>query len=80
MMEATSGYTLKAGNRPAKSSTSPGGAYDGTYIEDYEYTGAGTLDACNGMTVHGQYGYYVTDSFPYVMGCFSGTPHASFRK
>ena len=80
MSEATSGYTLKAGNRPAQSSTSPGGVYDGTYIEDYEYTGAGTLDACNGMTVHGQYGYYVTDSFPYVMGCFSGTPHASFRK
>jgi len=80
MVKATSGYTLKAGNRPAQSSTSPGGVYDGTYIEDYEYTGAGALDACNGMTVHGQYGYYVTDSFPYVMGCFSGTPHASFRK
>jgi hypothetical protein len=77
---ATSGYTLKSGERPARSSSSPGGAYDGTYIEDYEFTGAGTLDECNGMTVDGQYGYYVTETYPYVMGCFSGTPDLTFYK
>jgi hypothetical protein len=77
---ATSGYTLKAGERPAKSASSPGGAYDGTYVQDYEFTGAGTLDECNGMSVDGQYGYYVTETYPYVMGCFAGSPHLSFYK
>ena len=79
MRHAVSGYTLKAGTRPSGKG-SPGGSYDGTYIQDYEYTQAGTLDACNGMTVNGQYGYYVTDSYPYVMGCFTGTPDSSFKK
>ncbi len=77
--EATSGYTLKTGSRPTGDS-SPGGSYDGTYIQDYEFTNAGTLDECNGMTVNGQYGYYVTKSYPYVMGCYSGTPDLSFFK
>lgn len=26
------------------------------------------------------YGYCVTDSYPWVPGCLSGTPHASFNK
>jgi hypothetical protein len=79
MLEATSGYTLKAGDRPAGDS-SPGGSYDGTYIQDYEFTGAGTLDECNGMSIDGQYGYYVTSSYPHVMGCYTGTPSLSFFK
>jgi hypothetical protein len=79
MLEATSGYTLKTGDRPT-GDTSPGGSYDGTYIQDYEFTDAGTLDECNGMTVDGQYGYYVTSSYPYVMGCYTGTPSLSFFK
>lgn len=79
MLEATSGYTLKSGSRPAGSS-SPGGTYDGTYIQDYEFTDAGTLDECNGMTVDGQYGYYVTSSYPYVMACYTGSPDPSFFK
>ncbi|MDO8272782.1 MAG: YHYH protein [Gammaproteobacteria bacterium] len=59
----------------------PGGTYDGTYRDDYEYVaGLGDLDRCNGMTVNGQYGYYITDNFPYMMFCFSGTPHISFNK
>jgi hypothetical protein len=58
----------------------PGGEYDGTYREDYEFTGGGDLDECNGMTRHGQYGYYVTDTFPWVMACFTGTPDPSFTK
>ena len=79
MLTAKSGYTLKSGARPTGDS-SPGGSYDGTYIQDYEFTNAGSLDECNGMTVNGHYGYYVTDSYPYVMGCLSGTPNQSFFK
>lgn len=79
MLEAKSGYTLKAGSRPTGGS-SPGGAYDGTYVQDWEFTKAGTLDKCNGMTINGQYGYYVTASYPNVMSCYSGTPDLSFLK
>jgi hypothetical protein len=32
------------------------------------------------MTVDGIYGYYIIDEFPYMLGCFSGTPNSSFRK
>jgi len=78
--KAISGYTFKAGSRPPQSDLDPGGEYDGLYIDDYEFTGAGDLDECNGMTVDGQYGYYVTDTYPWVMNCFSGTPDESFTK
>jgi YHYH protein len=77
--KAKSGYTLKQGSRPS-SAVDPGGEYNGLYVADYEFTNAGDLDRCNGMTVNGQYGYYVTDSYPWVIKCFSGTPNASFRK
>jgi hypothetical protein len=40
---------------------------DGTYVADWEWTDADDLDECNGMTVNGQYGYYVTDAYPWVM-------------
>lgn len=79
MMVAKSGYTLKSGER-STGSDSPGGTYDGTYIQDYEFTDAGTLDECNGMTLNGHYGYYVTSTYPYVMGCYSGIPDQSFSK
>lgn len=77
--KAVSGYTLKTGTRPSGASD-PGGSYNGLYVDDYEFTGAGDLDECNGMTVAGQYGYYVTDSYPWILKCFSGTPDASFNK
>jgi hypothetical protein len=73
---AISGYSLKQGTRDG----GPGGTYDGTFIDDYEFTDAGDLDECNGMTVDGQYGYYVTDAYPWVVGCLSGTPDPSFSK
>lgn len=78
--QVTSSYELKAGSRGNVSSTNPGGTYDGTYVADWEFTGSGDLDECNGMTVNGQYGYYVTNSYPWVMACHSGTPSDSFRK
>ena len=80
--KVTSGYTLKAGARVSQSGEGafPGGNYDGTFVDDYEFTNAGDLDECNGMTRDGTYGYYVTDSYPWVIGCFKGTPDDSFRK
>ena len=44
------GYGLKEGRRPS----GPGGRYDGTYTADYEFTGSGTLDRCNGAEIAGQ--------------------------
>ena len=52
-------YSLKEGSRGTQSNTNPGGAYTGIYEEDWEWTDAGDLDECNGMTYKGQYGYYV---------------------
>ena len=76
--KAVSGYTLKTGSRGTRSDTNPGGAHTGKYNDDWEYTGSGDLDECNGMTVDGQYGYYVTDSYPWVIKCLRGTPDDSF--
>ena len=77
---AVSSYQLKVGNRPSDNGQ-PGGVYDGSYRDDYEFVaGSGDLDQCNGMTVNGSYGYYVTAGFPYVMACFTGTVDESFRK
>lgn len=78
--KALSSFKLKSGSRPSDADN-PGGTYDGTYRDDYEYTpGAGDLDECNGMTVDGVYGYFVTDDYPYVLGCFKGEPDPSFYK
>ncbi len=77
--KARSGYSLKSGTRPSPP-TGPGGRHSGMYVQDWEWTGAGDLDACNGMTLDGQYGYYVTDSYPWILGCLSGEPHDSFDK
>lgn len=73
---ATSGYVLKEGERTG----GPGESYDGTFVDDYMFSGAGDLDECNGMVVDGQYGYYVTGTYPWVLACFRGTPDASFNK
>ncbi|MCA9671444.1 MAG: YHYH protein [Myxococcales bacterium] len=81
--KVTSGYVLRSGARASQSGEGafPAGDYDGTFRDDYEWkAGAGDLDACNGMTRNGSYGYYVTSSYPWVMGCFRGTPHRSFSK
>ncbi|MFL2699948.1 MAG: YHYH protein [Gammaproteobacteria bacterium] len=75
-----SGYSLKEGSRGTQSNTNPGGAYTGIYEEDWEWTDAGDLDECNGMTYKGQYGYYVTDRYPYIINCFKGTIDSSFSK
>lgn len=78
-----SSYLVRSGERP----DGPGGAYDGTYVEDYEYVdGAGTLDACNGTTgstpefPDGIYHYYVTEAFPNIPRCFAGEVPRPFAK
>ena len=77
--KAESSYQLKPGNRPTANGA-PGGVYDGTFRDDYEYvSGLGDLDECNGMTLNGVYGYYVTERFPYLMGCLKGTIDPSFN-
>jgi hypothetical protein len=88
---AQSSYQLKDGGGPRQTvsgyATPTGGTgsiassnYDGQFRGDWQYVaGSGDLDVCNGMTVDGQYGYYITDSFPWVLNCYSGTPDASFN-
>lgn len=78
--KATSSYRLIAGNRPSGDGQ-PGGTYDGAFRDDYEYVqDLGDLDECNGMTIDGVYGYYITDTYPYVLACFKGIPDTSFTK
>lgn len=74
-------YRLRSGTRP----DGPGGAYDGTYVADYEYVpGLGDLDECNGRTCvtpefpDGTYAYVLTDAWPSVPHWLRGTPDPSF--
>ena len=85
IMQMTSSYRLKTGQRPGGSG--PSGTHDGAFVEDWMYLeGTGTLDACNGaFTVsadfpNGTYAYFLTDAFPGVPRCFTGTPDPSFNK
>ncbi|TNF29833.1 MAG: YHYH protein [Deltaproteobacteria bacterium] len=40
--------------------------------------GTSELDECNGMTLgDGRYAYFATDTFPYLLGCYRGTPTAN---
>ena len=80
--KANSSYTLKQGDRQDVTGyATPDGDYDGTYRQDYEYIeGQGDLDSCNGMEVDGVYGYYITETYPYIVGCLKGNVHASFQR
>ena len=74
---ARSGYTLKPGNRNG----GPGGKHDGTYVQDWQYTGgAGKLDQCNGGTLNGKFVYFVTDSYPYFPHCAWGKVSRDFGR
>ena len=81
-----SSYVLKDGKRPQKSS-SPGGYFDGTFVQDYHFQKThGVLDECNGMEKtfkefpHGTYAYFLTENFPVTPRCYYGTPNQSFQK
>jgi len=73
---ARSSYQLKSGKRP----TAPFGTYDGTYVQDWEFTqGSGNLDECNGALVSGTYTYFATDTFPFYPHCLKGKNIAQYR-
>jgi hypothetical protein len=81
-----SSYRLKPGTRPA-TGVQPGGAYDGIFVEDFDYIpGSGDLDECGGrMGVtpefpKGTYHYVLTEDFPFVPRFFRGQPDASFAQ
>jgi hypothetical protein len=83
IIKLRSSYRLKAGQRPG----GPGGKYDGTFVQDYEYVaGAGDLDQCNGRTgvtpeyLRGTYYYVITSEFPFIPRCYRGMPDESFRR
>lgn len=85
IIELTSSYRLKSGERPGDGETAPCGAYTGIYTADYEYVqGLGDLDVCNGRQgvtpeyPEGTYYYVITETYPYVGRCFVGTPSADF--
>lgn len=58
---------------------SPGGHYDGTYVEDCEFVeGSDNLGDCNGAMVDGTDTYFATRTFPVFPRCFKGTLSADF--
>jgi len=80
------GYRLKSGQRPS-GSDQPGGRYDGTFVQDYEYAeGVGDLDACNGRFCvtpefpDGTYAYFLTESWPVIPRMFRASPSSDFQK
>jgi hypothetical protein len=91
--DATSGlkelkpsWQLKQGTRPS-GALGPGGTYDGTYREDFEFvSGIGDLDEANGRVgvtpeyPKGTYYYVATDSFPFYPRKLKGTPDKSFQR
>jgi hypothetical protein len=82
LVEARASYRLRQGTRP----TAPGGAFDGTFEQDYEYVaGLGDLDECNGRDgvtpeyPNGTYYYVITSAaYPYIPRALRGTPDESF--
>ena len=85
VIEMTSSYQLRSGNRPGGSQ--PSGDYDGTFVQDYAYLeGSGTLDECNGAMVttaeypNGTYAYFLTNDYPVIPRCHMGNPDSSFQK
>lgn len=79
--KAQSSFQIKSGQRqdvsgyttPYKVGNVKSDNYDGQFIGDHQFIqGSGDLDQCNGMAVNGQYGYYLTDNYPYVLSCLSG--------
>lgn len=77
----SSSYRLRKGER----SGGPGGRFDGTFVEDWEFVaGSGTLDECNGRSgatpeyPKGTYYYALTEGFPFIPRCVKGTPDRTF--
>jgi hypothetical protein len=53
----------------------------GRYEQDWYFAGTGNLDECNGaVDVNGDYGYYITDKYPFTPPCTFGDRDPSFGK
>jgi len=78
---AFDGYPIYSGNVQFTSSyqlTDASLFADDTWAAHTYVEGSGDLDACNGRTdADGNYAYYTTETFPYVLGCYRGTPTAN---
>ena len=75
--KVSSGWSLKKGQRD----NGPGGSYDGTYNEDYEFIQSDEkLDQCNGALLNSKYVYFITDTYPYVPRCLKGNVSDDFNK
>lgn len=86
VIEMTSSYQLKSGNRGGDGETAPCDTYNGVYSNDYEYINAlGTLDEANGRNgvtpeyPSGTYYYIITEEFPSIPRYFRGTPSNDFK-
>jgi len=80
IVEYSSSYNLKAGERSGDGITAPNGEYDGNYVQDYEYIEATSeLDECGGRFAvtpeypNGTYYYVLTDNWPYIPRCLFGS-------
>ena len=72
-----SSWQLKTGIR----STAPGGKFDGSFEEDFEYVAnSGSLDECNGRKLNGVYTYFATDTYPFFSRCLKGEVNTQFMK
>jgi len=86
VIEMTSSYRLKSGDRPGDGINAPCDTYNGVYSNDYEYVeGLGTLDEANGRFglspeyPNGTYYYLITETFPHIPRYFRGTPSQDFK-
>ena len=74
--KVSSAWKLKKGLRI----NGPGGKYDGTYNEDYEFVkDSGNLDECNGGFLNSKYIYYLTNEYPFVPRCLKGNVSKDFN-
>ncbi|MDB4617585.1 YHYH protein [Verrucomicrobiales bacterium] len=80
IVELTTSYQLKTGERPAQTEN-PAGKYDGAFVQDYEFEEKlGTLDDSNGRFCvtpefpDGTYAYFMTRDWPVIPRAFRGTP------
>jgi len=72
-------YRLRSGTRPS-GDAGPGGAYDGTFLQDHEYVaGLGDLDEANGVIVDGAFRYVLSESWPFVPRMHRGVADPSFE-
>lgn len=86
LIQLASSYRLKSGERPGDGVSAPCGKYTGIYTADYEYVrDLGDLDECNGRTgvtpeyPEGTYYYVITDIYPFISRCLTGTPSNDFK-